>query len=95
MSASKRFEPPIPVPKGPPLKTIGEAVKYIDKLPKKEQLVEEWQDALGALILVVEGDGPAMFARMGITRALGRNDPPVQIVRTKPDRPWMKRKAKA
>lgn len=92
MAAKKRFDPPIKVPKGPPLRTIGDAVEYIDHLPKSEQSAPEWQDALRALLVVVEGNGPAMFARMGITRALSRNDPPREYVRTKRERPWMRRK---
>ncbi len=92
MPARKRFEPPIPVPNGRSLRTIGEAVNYIEKLPKSEQSATEWQDAMRALIVVIEGDGPAMFARMGITRALNRNQPPKALPRTKRERPWMRRK---
>lgn len=95
MPARKRFEPPIPVPKGKPLLTIGDAVKYIEKLPKSEQSAEEWEDAMRALLVVIEGNGPAMFARMGIMRALLRNEPPVVQPRMKRERPWMKRKARA
>jgi hypothetical protein len=32
----------------------------------------EWQAAMEALLLVAEHDGPTMFARIGIMRALNR-----------------------
>ena len=33
----------------------------------------EWQAAIEALLLVAESGGPAMFARIGVTRALNRH----------------------
>jgi hypothetical protein len=33
----------------------------------------EWQAAMQALLLVAEHDGPAMFARIGVMRALNRH----------------------
>jgi hypothetical protein len=42
------------------------------KLPKAEHDAEEWQAAMQALLLVAEQDGPSMFARIGIMRALNR-----------------------
>nr|WP_210311961.1 hypothetical protein [Afipia massiliensis] len=74
------------------MRTIGEAVSYIEKLPKSEQSAAEWEDAMRALIVVIEGDGPAMFARMGIMRALNRHQPPKALPRMKRERPWMRRK---
>jgi len=41
--------------------------------PKAEQLLEEWQSAVEALLLVVELNGPTMMARIGILRALNRH----------------------
>jgi hypothetical protein len=35
--------------------------------------LEEWQAATEALLLVAEQDGPAMFARIGVMKALNRN----------------------
>jgi hypothetical protein len=43
------------------------------KLPKAEYAAAEWQAAMEALILVAESDGPTMFARIGVMRALNRN----------------------
>jgi hypothetical protein len=49
--------------------------KVILKLPKADQDTKEWQAAMQALILVAEQDGPAMFARIGVMRALHRHEP--------------------
>jgi hypothetical protein len=48
------------------------AALYITKLPKAEHDADEWQAAMEALLLVAEHDGPTMFARIGIMRALNR-----------------------
>ena len=66
------FDDPIPLPRGRQLVTPKDAANYIQKLPKAEQLLEEWQAAVEALLLVVELNGPTMMARIGIMRALNR-----------------------
>jgi hypothetical protein len=75
-----------------PASTRSEA-RRIQKLPKAEQELAEWQAAVEALLLVVENNGPAMFARIGVMRALNRH-----VVREfNPDRKdthWGKRKLK-
>jgi len=72
----RRFEPPIPLSSGRSLRTIGEAVAYIDRFPEAEQLTKEWQAAMLALKVVIDHDGPTMFARMGMMSALDRGVPP-------------------
>jgi len=42
------------------------------KLPKAEHDAPEWQAAIEALMLVVEQNGPTMFARIGVMKALNR-----------------------
>jgi hypothetical protein len=37
------FDEPIPLPKGRQLVTLKDAARYIQKLPKAEQQIEEWQ----------------------------------------------------
>jgi hypothetical protein len=73
--------------------TLRDAAHYITKLPKAEHDAEEWQAAMQALLLVAEQDGPTMFARIGIMKALNRH-----VERTfNPDRKdthWGKRKLK-
>ena len=51
--------------------TLRDAALYItDDLPKAEH--DAWQAAMQVLLLVAEHDGPAMFARIGVMKALNR-----------------------
>ncbi|MGY4503130.1 hypothetical protein ACVWYH_007087 [Bradyrhizobium sp. GM24.11] len=68
-----KFDDPIELPDGRLLVTLRAAGEYIAALPKKEHLAPEWQAAMEALILVAEGGGPMLFARIGIMRALNRH----------------------
>jgi len=52
--------------------TIRRKVIQLWKLPKAEQLLDEWQAAVEALLVVVELNGPTMMARIGVLRALNR-----------------------
>jgi hypothetical protein len=70
---SRKFEEPIPLPNGKPLVTLRDAANYITQLSKAEHQAEEWQAAMQALLLVVEQNGPPMFARIGVMRALNRH----------------------
>src|SRR5260370_37615428 len=63
----RRFDDPIPLPKGRQLVTLKDAARYIQKLPKAEQQIEEWQTAIQALILVAESNGGP--SRLSPTRA--------------------------
>ena len=69
----RRFDEPIPLPRGRSLVTLQDAGTYITKLPKAEHEAAEWQAAMEALILVATSGGPTMFARIGIMRALYRH----------------------
>lgn len=66
------FDEPIDVA-GRKLVTLLDAGEYIAAMPKKEHNAPEWQAAMEALLLVAEGGGPTMFARIGILRALNRH----------------------
>lgn len=68
----RRFEDPIPLPRGRRLVTLQDAGNYITRLPKAEHETQEWQAAMEALILVATSGGPTMFARIGVIRALNR-----------------------
>jgi hypothetical protein len=68
----RRFDEPIPLPRGRQLVTVEDAGNYITKLPKAEHEAADWQAAMEALILVATSGGPTMFARIGIMRALNR-----------------------
>jgi hypothetical protein len=62
---------PIEFPNGRKLITLRDAALY--KLPKADHDADEWQAAMEALMLVAELDGPTMFARIGVMRALNRH----------------------
>jgi len=66
---SRKFEEPIPLPKGRQLVTLKDAGTYITKLPKAEHVAAEWEAAMEALISVATLGGPTMFARIGVMRA--------------------------
>jgi hypothetical protein len=53
----RRFDEPIPLPRGPQLVTIEDAGNYITRLPKAERTTAEWQAAMEALILVATSAG--------------------------------------
>lgn len=88
MSWAKRFSKPIPVPAGKPLVTLRDAGNYIDRLPKSVKHESEWQTAAKALLAVVEHNGPAMFAEIGIRAALNRDRPPNPPRTKKPSRKY-------
>jgi hypothetical protein len=53
-----------------PLVTLRDAAEYITELPRAEHDADEGQAGMQALLLVAEHDGPAMFARIGVMKAL-------------------------
>jgi hypothetical protein len=69
---SRAFDDPIPPPRGRHLVTLKHAAKYTQKLTKTGQLLDEWQAAVEALLLVVEINSRAMMARIGVLRTLNR-----------------------
>jgi hypothetical protein len=73
LSWDQRFFDPIDLPGQKPLVTLRDAALYITKLPKAEHDAEEWQAAMQALLLVAKQNGPTMFARIGVMRALNRH----------------------
>ena len=93
MSWSRPFDDRILLPRGRQLVTLKDAANYIQKLPKADQDLEEWQTAVEALLLVVELNGPIMMARIGIMRALNRHVERV-FNSDRKDTHWGKRKLK-
>jgi hypothetical protein len=69
----RKFDDPIPLPRGRQLVTLEDAGRYVTKLPKAEHKAPEWQAAMEALILVATRGGPTMLARIGVMRALNRH----------------------
>jgi hypothetical protein len=76
MPWDRPFDQPVPLPSGPPARTLRDAAKYIKKLPKSEYDRQEWRLAVQMLIDASEDRGPMLFARIGITRALERQPLP-------------------
>jgi hypothetical protein len=93
VSWNRKFDEPIPLPKGKPLVTLRDAANYITKLPKAEHEAPEWQAAMEALLLVAEQNGPTVFARIGVMRALNRNAER-KFDSSRKDHHWGKRKLK-
>jgi hypothetical protein len=92
MSWDRKFADPIELP-GKRLITLRDAEEYITKLPKAQHDADEWQAAMEALLLVAEHDGPPMFARVDVMRAINRHvervfDP------SRKDKHWVKREIK-
>jgi hypothetical protein len=79
------------IPGGKPLVSLRDAALYITKLPKAEHDAEEWQAAMAGLLLVAEHDGPTMFARIGVMRALNRHVERV-FETSRKDHRWGRRK---
>jgi hypothetical protein len=73
VSWDRPFAEPIELPEGKKLFTLRDAALYITKLPKAEHDAQEWQAAMEALMLVAEHEGPTMFARIAVMRALNRH----------------------
>jgi hypothetical protein len=48
------FDDPIPLPRGRQFVTLEDAANYIQKLPKAEQDLDEWQAAIEALKRLVD-----------------------------------------
>jgi hypothetical protein len=88
---SRPFDEPIDLPRGRQLVTLKDAGNYITKLPKAEHSAPEWQAAMEALMIVARG-GPTMFARIGMMRALRRNE--VRVFTDRKETHWGKRKLK-
>ena len=83
MTWSAAFDAPIALPEGRKLETLLDAGDYIAGLSPAMQRRPEWQAATEALLLVAERNGPTMFARIGMMRALNAGKPVPGIERGK------------
>ena len=73
MPWSATFDDPIDLPDGRKLRTLNDAAEHIMLLSDAEHRAPEWQLAMEALILIAEGGGPTMLARIGVMSALNRH----------------------
>jgi hypothetical protein len=55
---SRRFDEPIPLPDGGELRTLLDAGRYVDALPRNMHEREEWQMVMEVLLSAVEGREP-------------------------------------
>jgi hypothetical protein len=78
MSWDRPFDQPVPLPSGPPARTLRDAANYIKTLPKPEHDTPEWRLAVQMLIDAAEDREPMLFAKMGILRAVERHLEPRQ-----------------
>jgi hypothetical protein len=90
VSWDQQFFDPIILDGRKPLVTLRDAAEYITELSKAEHDVQGWQAAMQVLLLVAEHDGPSMFARVDVMRAIDRDvervfDP------SRNDKHWVKR----
>ena len=74
MAWDQQFSDPIILPGPQAARHAPRRAQLIIKLPKAERDADEWQAAMQALMLVAEQDGPTMFARIGVIRALHRHE---------------------
>ena len=72
MSWDRPFDQPVPLPSGPPARTLRDVANYIKTLPKLERETPEWRLAIQMLIDAAEDRGPMQFVKMGIHRAVER-----------------------
>jgi hypothetical protein len=66
---------PIPLPDGGELRTLLDAGRYVDKLPRSMHEREEWQAVMEVLLLAVEGREPVRLAQVALTLALQESKP--------------------
>jgi hypothetical protein len=90
LSWSARFIPPVPLPAGGDLGTLGEARSFLLNLPADVAALPAWQTAAGAVLLVGNHGGPTDFARIGIMQALYPTGVPVYDAERK-DAHWGRR----
>jgi hypothetical protein len=67
---SRRFHGPIPLPDGGELRTLLDAGRYVDKLPRSMHEREEWLAVMEVLLSAVEGREPVRLAHVALTVAL-------------------------
>jgi hypothetical protein len=64
---SSPFDEPIPLPDGGELRTLLDAGRYVDALPRSMHEREEWQAVMEVLLSAVEGREPVRLAQVALT----------------------------
>ena len=73
MSWERPFDQPVPLPDGPPARTLRDAVNFIRTLADSERDTPACRLAIQMLTDAAEDRGPMLLAKMGIERAFYRN----------------------
>ena len=71
----RAFDEPIPLPDGGELRTLLDAGRYVDALPRSMHEREEWQAVMEVLLSAVEGREPVSLLRIALTLALQESGP--------------------
>jgi hypothetical protein len=71
----RAFDEPIVLPDGGELRTLADAGRYVDKLPRGMHEREEWQAVMEVLLSAVEGREPVSLLRIALTLALQESGP--------------------
>jgi hypothetical protein len=69
---SARFQPPVEVPGGKPLKTLADARKFLLRLPQSERQSELAQIVIEALLMAAIGTGPLHHAQLSMIELIHR-----------------------
>ena|SRR5271170_7104086 len=73
MSWDRPFDQPVPLPSGPPARTLGDVINYIKTLPKSDRGALEWRVPIQTLSDAAEGRAPMLFAKLETLRAATRS----------------------
>lgn len=90
MSWEMRLIRPITPRKGKPIETLSDARAYVLTLPKTEQAKPHVVAGVKALMLAADRQVCEFVAQVAVAHIV--NGPPKPLGRSKPDRPWIKRK---
>jgi hypothetical protein len=94
MSWSRRFDEPIVLPNGKKLVTLKDAIAWLAKeIPKSDHGMKQVQAAARCVTEAAENNGPMIFARIGMMRAINRHRVREFDTSRKPHH-WGKRKLK-
>ena len=72
---SRTFDEPIPLPDGGELRTLLDAGRYVDELPRSMHEREEWKTVMEVLLSAVDGREPVSLLRNALTLALQESGP--------------------
>jgi hypothetical protein len=75
MSWSRKFDELIALPDGSELRTLLDAGRYVDALPRSMHEREEWQTVMEVLLSAVEGREAVSLLRIALTLALQESVP--------------------